>query len=75
MIHCILFRFTKILTIGAPIDLNNDKDYGNFDMSQLVIYFRALTDTEMAALSKTGLGIVPLECCSKRLSKPVLGTL
>ena len=55
--------------------MNNEKDYGNFDMSQLVIYFRSLTEAEMEILPEIGLEVAPLECCLKRLSKPVFGIL
>ena len=66
------FSSKKILVIGPPAELrewywrSDTIDMYSFDMSQLVIYYRALTDTEIQGLPGIGLGEDPLECCMKR---------
>ena len=66
------FSSKKILVIGPPAKLrewywrSDTIDMYSFDMSQLVIYYRALTDTEIQGLPGIGLGEDPLECCMKR---------
>jgi len=58
--------YTKMITIGRPRNISDERNYGNFDMSHFVVYFRDLTSMEIRALPyiplKSG-NEKDLECC------------
>lgn len=61
--------YTKMITIGRPMNIANTKAYGNFDIAHLVVYFRSLADMEMKetpnAALKSG-NEKELACCVKK---------
>ena len=60
-----------MITIGRPRNISHTKDYGNFDIAHLVVYFRSITKLEMSVFPteplETGTA-TDLECCAAKQS-------